>query len=54
MKRLDGKSAFITGSARGIGAAFAKAYVAEGATAAIADINIERAEETAAAIGDAA
>lgn len=49
--RLEGKSALITGAARGIGAAFAKAYVAEGATVAIGDINFERAEETAAAIG---
>ena len=49
--RLEGKSALITGAARGIGAAFAKAYVAEGATVAIGDINMERAEETAAAIG---
>jgi D-sorbitol dehydrogenase (acceptor) len=52
--RLEGKSALITGAARGIGAAFAKAYVAEGATVAIGDINLERAEETAAAIGPAA
>ena len=52
--RLEGKSALITGAARGIGATFAKAYVAEGATVAIADINLERAEETAAAIGPAA
>lgn len=49
--RLEGKSALITGAARGIGATFAKAYVAEGATVAIGDINLERAEETAAAIG---
>lgn len=41
--RLDGKSALITGSARGIGRAFAEAYVREGATVAIADINMERA-----------
>ena len=54
MKRLDGKSALITGSARGIGRAFAEAYVREGATVAIADINIERAKETAAEIGPAA
>lgn len=51
MKRLDGKSALITGSARGIGRAFAEAYVREGATVAIADINLERAEATAAEIG---
>lgn len=52
--RLQGKSALITGSARGIGRSFAEAYVREGATVAIADINLARAEETAAAIGPAA
>lgn len=52
--RLTGKSALITGSARGIGRAFAEAYVREGATVAIADINMERATETAKAIGDKA
>jgi NAD(P)-dependent dehydrogenase (short-subunit alcohol dehydrogenase family) len=51
MKRLEGKSALITGSARGIGRAFAEAYIGEGATVAIADINIERAEKTAAELG---
>ncbi len=54
MKRLEGKSALITGSARGIGRAFAEAYVREGARVAIADINIERAEATAKEIGPAA
>ena len=54
MKRLDGKTALITGAARGIGLGFAQAYVREGARIAIADINIERAREAAAAIGDAA
>ncbi|BCH55248.1 L-iditol 2-dehydrogenase [Agrobacterium vitis] len=52
--RLDGKSALITGSARGIGRAFAEAYVREGATVAIADINMERALEAAKAIGEKA
>lgn len=54
MKRLDGKSALITGSARGIGRGFAEAYLREGATVAIADINREAAEATAKEIGDAA
>ncbi|RWO02981.1 L-iditol 2-dehydrogenase [Mesorhizobium sp.] len=49
--RLTGKSALITGSARGIGRAFAEAYVREGATVAIGDINLEAAEKTASEIG---
>ncbi|MDX8510532.1 L-iditol 2-dehydrogenase [Mesorhizobium captivum] len=52
--RLKGKSALITGSARGIGRAFAEAYAREGATVAIADINLEAAEATAMDIGSAA
>ncbi len=54
MMRLQGKSAIITGAARGIGRAFAGAYVAEGATVAIADINLAAAEEAASAIGNMA
>jgi D-sorbitol dehydrogenase (acceptor) len=49
--RLEGKSALITGAARGIGRAFAEAYAREGATVAIGDINVEAAERTAAGIG---
>jgi len=53
--RLSGKSAMITGSARGIGRAFAEVYIREGATAvAIADIDFDRASATAAEIGPAA
>ena len=51
MKRLKGKSAIITGAARGIGKAFAHAYVQEGATVALADINFSVAEEAAKTIG---
>ncbi|MDF5894573.1 L-iditol 2-dehydrogenase [Pseudomonas syringae pv. syringae] len=51
MKRLEGKSALITGSARGIGRAFAQAYIHEGACVAIADIDLQRAQATATELG---
>lgn len=51
MGRLDGKTALITGAARGIGRAFAEKYVAEGARVAIADIDHDAASEAAEAIG---
>lgn len=52
--RLQGKSALITGAARGIGRAFAQTYVREGATVAVADIDGEAAKRTAASIGSGA
>lgn len=54
MKRLEGKTALITGAARGIGLAFAEAYLREGARVALADIDITRARTEAARLGDAA
>ncbi|MCF5391804.1 L-iditol 2-dehydrogenase [Pseudomonas syringae] len=51
MKRLEGKSALITGSARGIGRAFAQAYIHEGVCVAIADIDLQRAQATATELG---
>jgi D-sorbitol dehydrogenase (acceptor) len=54
MNRLKGKTALITGAARGIGLAFAQAYAAEGARVALADIDIAGAAAAAAGIGETA
>ncbi|HEV7809447.1 MAG TPA: SDR family NAD(P)-dependent oxidoreductase, partial [Candidatus Limnocylindrales bacterium] len=51
MKRLEGLGAVVTGGARGIGAAIARAYADEGASVAILDVDARRAAETAASIG---
>jgi NAD(P)-dependent dehydrogenase (short-subunit alcohol dehydrogenase family) len=48
--RLQGKCALVTGGARGIGLAVAKALAREGASVAIADLNGESAKSAAAQI----
>ena len=52
--RLAGKRALITGAARGIGLAFARAYLAEGAQVCLADINQAAAQAAAASLGQGA
>ena len=46
--RLEGNVTVITGAGQGIGEAYARAFVAEGARVAIADINREKGEAVAA------
>lgn len=54
MQRLANKVALITGAARGIGFSFAQAYAREGATVALGDVDLVRAERSAAEIGHGA
>lgn len=53
MGRVDGKKAFITGGAQGLGACFGRMLVAEGAIVALTDINLDAAQATAATINKA-
>lgn len=50
--RLKGKTAIITGGARGIGAALAAGYAREGARVCVADLEYDLAQETAKSIGN--
>src|SRR5262245_23436615 len=51
---LDGKVAFITGGAQGIGFAVAQAFVAQGASVCVADIASDKVEQAAKRIGQRA
>ncbi len=52
--RFTDKVAIVTGSAGGIGEAYARALAAEGASVVIADMDVDRGEVVAKDIGDAA
>lgn len=54
MKRLDGKVAIITGSARGMGAAHARRFVAEGAKVIVADVRTDLGAALADELGPSA
>ncbi|MGD0719707.1 MAG: L-iditol 2-dehydrogenase [Roseiarcus sp.] len=52
--KLNGKTALVTGGARGIGRAIVERYIAEGARVAIADLSVGQAREVAEKFGDRA
>ncbi|MFI4996273.1 MAG: glucose 1-dehydrogenase [Hyphomicrobiales bacterium] len=54
MKRLEGKAAFVTGAAQGFGQAIAETFAREGARVAIADLQKDKADAVAQAIGKSA
>jgi len=52
--RLQGKVAIITGAGQGIGEAYAHRFAKEGATVVVADVNAEKGEAVARALGGGA
>lgn len=54
MNRLDGRVAIITGAARGMGAAHARAFVREGARVVLTDVLEDEGRRVAAEIGERA
>ena len=47
MERLQGKTALITGAARGLGAAIARRFTDEGAKVIVNDLSLDAARSTA-------
>ena len=54
MKRLENKRCLVTGAARGIGAAIAKAFIGEGASVILSDIDLAAVTQTARQMGGVA
>ena len=50
MGTLDGKSALVTGAARGIGRAIALRFAREGADVAVADVNVDGVQSVSAEV----
>src|SRR4029077_14992508 len=54
MKRFDSRTAIVTGGARGLGASFARGFVAEGANVVIADVLEQEGRKLSDELGDQA
>ncbi|WP_433621574.1 glucose 1-dehydrogenase [Nocardia sp. CA-120079] len=52
MDRVSGKTVIVTGGARGMGAAFARRLISEGASVVVADVLADEGKAVAAELGD--